>query len=392
MDVAARDKIVAARTNLLVSNGFFGFLALHLNIVEVTEGMAKANPMMKTMAVDGKNMYYWPAFVHKLTTRELEGVVAHEIMHCCFMHFSRRQHRDPIGWNIAGDFVINLELTESGFVLPKSALLDPKYKGLNTEEVYERLPKIEIFLKGIGDGEDPGGCGAVLDAPGEQSDKDEMARSWETSVRSALEIAKADSAGKLPGSLKELINQLNQPKVSWRDLTRRWIDQSLTKDVSWSRLSRRSLAVGVPLPGLISDRLQHLVCFCDTSGSISFEMITEFISECAGALDQGTADRMTVVYADTAVQHVDEYYAGDIVEAGEYHGGGTDFRASFEWLKQNAPDASAVIYFTDLEVNEFGEEPNCPVLWAVYSSYNNYIHLAERPPFGETICVSNQVG
>ena len=62
-DRAAYDKIIGARTNLLVSNGFFGFLAMHLKLVEATEHMGQAIP---TMAVDGVSMYYNPEFVHKL--------------------------------------------------------------------------------------------------------------------------------------------------------------------------------------------------------------------------------------------------------------------------------------------------------------------------------------
>jgi predicted metal-dependent peptidase len=389
-DRPAFDKIIRARTNLLVSNGFFGFLAMHLNIVEASEDN-KLTKQITTMAVDGYNLYYSPKFVHTLTERETEGVVAHEVMHCCFQHFARRQHRDPMKWNIAGDHCINLDLLDAGFTLPKDRLADVKFKGMNTETIYELLPDMKTMKFSVVGGEgDPGGCGGVMDAPGGGTEKAEVSRTWETSVRAAIQIARTNNYGNLPGSLKQLVDQLQQPKVSWRELTRRWIDQSLAKEVSWARPSRRSVAVGVPLPGMISDRLQHLVCFCDTSGSISYEMIREFVSEVAGALDQGTADQVTIVYADTDVQHVDTYYAGDMVEAGKYTGGGTAFSNSFKWLAKNVPDASAAIYFTDLCVADFGQEPNCPLLWAVYAPDHHYTQLAEAAPFGTTIHVSNR--
>jgi predicted metal-dependent peptidase len=301
-DRAARDMIIRARTNLLVSNGFFGFLAMQLRLVEVIDpaeviaiwGSEKA----ATMAVDGVSMFYAPPFVHKLTERECEGVIAHEVMHCCFQHFTRRQKRDAKLWNIAGDYVINGDIVGSGFVLPgkpmsKAQLLDPKYKepgymldplykASTTEEVYDDLYKDvpKIYVRFVnGDGSDPGGCGGVMDAPGDRGKQDAIQQGWEASVRAAVAVAAANNVGQIPGSLRNLIENLNRPKVSWRDKTRRFVDQSMSKEISWSRLSRRSASIGVLMPGMISDRLNKLVFINDISGSVSFELAREMISE-----------------------------------------------------------------------------------------------------------------
>lgn len=410
-DKKAREKIVRVRTNLLVSNGFFGFLALQLKLVEVVD-----KKRIPTMAVDGVHIFYNPKFTNELSERECEGVVVHELMHCAFKHFIRRGNRDPLLWNVAGDYVINLDICDSGFTLPgtplslselvdpnvvskeKNYLYDKSLKGVTTEAVYDKLMQHakQVAAKagkgkkgGEGDGKDLGGCGAVLDAPGNSSEQEQVEQTWETSVRIAVETARANGCGNLPGSLKSLVEQLKRPKVSWREKTRQFIDQSMTKDVSWSRLSRRSAAIGCLMPGYVSDRLRQLVFFVDTSGSISFEMAREMISEVGGALDEGTADEIVVCYADTKVQHVDRFYAGDAVTVGRYTGGGTDFEDSFRWLKEEAPDASAVIYLTDLQVNNFGEEPSCPVLWATYAPETLFDKLAERVPFGKAIHVDN---
>jgi predicted metal-dependent peptidase len=420
-DKTAREKVVRARTSLLVSNGFFGFLALQLRLVEATEF---GGHKIDTMAVDGKSMFYNPEFVHSMDERETEAVVAHEIMHCCFKHFTRRGTRDPLLWNVAGDFVINLDLKEAGFHLPgepltlaeliknshdhlkgkkdkkpkKIHLCDPSLKGQNTETIYDQLlsqvPKVMQGGGKDGDGDgkqiDVGVCGGVLDAPGDSGDKAQTDQQWESAVRMAVETAKANNAGNVPGSLAKLVEQLKKPKVSWREKTRRFIDQSMIKDVSWSRLSRRSVGAGVLMPGYISDRLHHLIMIVDISGSISHEMCREMVSEAAGALDEGVADRISVLYADTKVQHVDEYVQGDIVECGKYYGGGTDFEDSFRWVKENAPDASCVIYLTDLCVSNFGEEPACPVLWATYCPNEQlYESYSAHVPFGMPIHISS---
>jgi predicted metal-dependent peptidase len=405
LDRAARNKIISARTNMLVRNGFFGFLALQLKLVEATEENGLGE--ITTMAVDGINLFYSPDFVHKIDDEECEAVVAHEVEHCCLQHFSRRGSRNPMIWNMAGDFVINSDLIKAGFKLPGDPISvdmmgDPKYKGvtgylydaqfenMNTETIYDKLPFTEIVIN-IGSGNDPGGCGGVIDSPtpGKQS---EASQTWETAVRIAVQVAAGNNAGHIPGSLQKLIEYLKKPKVSWREQTHRFIDQSLSREISWARLSRRSMSIGALLPGSIPDRLQHLVFFVDISGSISFELCRQMVSEVAGALDEGTADMITVVYADTDVHHVDTYYRGDIVTAGHYRGGGTAFSNSFKWLQANVPDASCVIYLTDLEVNDFGEDPGCPMLWAVYCQDHDFERLSSRAPFGQCIHISNVYG
>jgi predicted metal-dependent peptidase len=132
----------------------------------------------------------------------------------------------------------------------------------------------------------------------------------------------------------------------------------------------------------------------DDSGSIHMKLLTEFLSEVAGALDENTADQLTVIYADTRVHHVDYFQPGDIVQPHELPngGGGTAFSNSFRWIKENAPDASAVIYLTDLQVNDFGEDPGVPVMWAVYALDQCYDELASKAPFGHAIQVSNSLG
>lgn len=386
-DRSALDKMVSWRTSLLISNGFFGFLALQLRLKEEYD--------IPTAAVDGITMYYNPKFIHQLTDAEGEFVIAHEVMHCCFQHFTRRGNRDPMAWNIAGDFVINLDLQEAGFTLIHNKLIsgknfkcciDNKYKGMSTEEIYDTFPKIEVLVASFGGSEwDAGG---VKDSPGDASKKEDIKNTWEQQVRAAIQVAQGQNAGNIPGSLKSLIAQLSKPKVSWRDLTMRFIDQSMSKEISWSRIHRRSTALGILMPGVISDRLNKLVFFVDISGSVSHKMALEMVSEVAGALDQGTADMIVVAYADTEVQHVDEFFPGDIVTVGQYTGGGTAFSDSFRWLMANHPDASCVIYLTDLQVHDFGEDPGCPVMWAVYGPTSHYQNLVEKVPFGQGIHVS----
>lgn len=393
-DPKARDAIIRGRTNLLVSQGFFGFLAMQLRLVE--------DYNQPTAAVDGVSMYYNPVFVNQLDERQCEFLICHEVMHCCLKHFSRRQGRQISPWNAACDFVINLDLKESGFTLIHDVMIsgklfkcciDEKYKGMTSEEVYDSFPKVELDLYVLGDGSE-WNIGGILDAPNGQTGEEQTKHVWEKAVRSAVAVMKANGIGNLPGILRHMLADLDRPKVSWKDLTWNFIDQSMSKEPSWARISRRSVAMGTLLPGVISDRLNHLVFAVDDSGSVNDKMFKEMLSEVAGSLDQGTTDQLTVIYADTRAHDVFHYVMGDIVkpEPLKGGGGGTAFSDTFKYISENIPDASCIIYLTDLEVIDFGEDPGVPTLWAVFTHESQFPKLAEKVPFGHPIHVSTSMG
>jgi predicted metal-dependent peptidase len=96
-------------------------------------------PSFPTMATDGRRLAYNPTFVEKLSAEELEGVLAHEVMHCALAHHCRRGDRDAQLWNRAADYAVNPILIGNGITLPKDALIDPSFADLSAEEIYSRL-------------------------------------------------------------------------------------------------------------------------------------------------------------------------------------------------------------------------------------------------------------
>jgi len=100
-----------------------------------------------TMATDGYRLMFNPKFVlEELDKDELVFVITHELMHCILNHMTRRGGRDPINWNTAGDYAINM-LIDNGSgnkqnvigKKPASALWDEKYKNMTTEQIYDML-------------------------------------------------------------------------------------------------------------------------------------------------------------------------------------------------------------------------------------------------------------
>jgi len=130
-DVNPEEKLCRARTQLLLNQPFFGTLCLRLKLV--------ATPSFPTMATDGRRLAYNPAFVAQLTPAELEGVIAHEVMHVALAHHCRRGDRDPQLWNEAADYAVNPILLDNGITLPGDMLIDAAFRGLSAEEIYARL-------------------------------------------------------------------------------------------------------------------------------------------------------------------------------------------------------------------------------------------------------------
>src|SRR6056300_1327095 len=146
------DRIIVARVGLLLRHPFFGNMATRLRI-------QAADEWCPTAAVDGRNLYFNTQFFDAMNNKEIEFVIAHEILHCVFDHLGRREGRDPKLYNIAADYIVNNLLVRDRIGEKPSFIdcfQDFKYEGWTSEEVYEELFKEaekngEEFLKQLGE-------------------------------------------------------------------------------------------------------------------------------------------------------------------------------------------------------------------------------------------------
>ena len=80
-----------------------------------------------TMAVNNKrDIYINPEFTIMMYNRnpqEVVGVLAHETMHHANDTFLRLKGKDMKMWNVATDFIMNMYLLDSGFVLPEEGCI-----------------------------------------------------------------------------------------------------------------------------------------------------------------------------------------------------------------------------------------------------------------------------
>src|SRR5574337_917215 len=135
-----------------------------------------------TLCVNGVACWVNPKFWNQLTRDQKLTATAHEIGYKMLLHPTRRGGRDPFIWNVAGDYVINLMLVESGFVplkdmtidgKPWSWCCDEKYAGMTTEQVYDAIIKEAEEKHGSTQGGQGGEASEESDAEGADDSESE---------------------------------------------------------------------------------------------------------------------------------------------------------------------------------------------------------------------------
>ncbi|MDM0116884.1 VWA-like domain-containing protein [Variovorax sp. J22R133] len=360
-------QITHARSGLILDHGFFGMLALRLELKEMPEDMKArliARKKTPTLAVDGKRVFYDPPFILSMTPAVTKSALAHEVMHCVFEHIGRRNGRNPGKWNSAGDYVINQVLEDSGFELGKGWLIEPAFKNMSADHIYSLLPDGD-------DGDDDSLCD-VMD--GDPADQDLQDVEWKVATVQAAQAAKAQ--GTLPDAMKRFIDELTAPQVNWREQLQRFVTQISKNDYSWMRPNKRHLSQGFYLPTLYSENMGVMAVAIDTSGSIDKPTLTAFGGEITAIHATVRPEKLFVIYCDARVNHVDEFGANDVLHFDMHGGGGTDFNPPFNWLRDKGHEPECLVYLTDM-YGGFPSHVDFPVLWCATTDV--------KGPIGETI-------
>lgn len=111
-----------------------------------------ADDTIATACTDGKVIRFNPDFLLSLHKHEQVGLCVHEVMHVYSKHHLRRGNRNPTLWNVAADYFINQVIVDAikmekrnrgGSImrLPDGALLDDRFRGMSTEQIYDLLKK-----------------------------------------------------------------------------------------------------------------------------------------------------------------------------------------------------------------------------------------------------------
>ncbi|MHC1636280.1 MAG: vWA domain-containing protein [Candidatus Methanospirareceae archaeon] len=355
-----------ARVRLLLDHPFFGTLALHLKFKEVTEETPILGIIIPTAATDGEYLYYNREWVSGLSDEELDFMIAHEVMHIALEHALRQGNRRKNKWNAACDYAINPILVDAGLSKPIGVLYEEKFKGMSAEKIYNLLPDEEYPEWDI------------LLEPRDRKEQEKL-KQWKAHVAKAITAAKM--RGKLPAGIEELIKDILQPKLNWREILRRLIVANFKSDYTWIPPNKKHIWNGLTLPAMKSEGIGTVIIGVDTSASISDEELKQFFGEVQAILDTFDME-LYVVQHDAAVQKYDVHYKGDVLNEVKVKGrGGTSHKPLFKWVEEQNLKPTCMICLTDA-FSEFPDNPpSYPVLWAVTPKHG------ELPNWGEVVII-----
>ncbi|MGH9876039.1 MAG: vWA domain-containing protein [Nitrososphaerales archaeon] len=368
-----------AIVSLLLEEPFFGTLAMSLKF--------KPDPSVKTESTNGKTVRYNPKFIESIPFEQVKAEICHEVMHSAKLHPYRRDNRDMKIWNIACDFVINNELQARNYKLDSTWLRDPQFNGMSEEQVYVVISTLSKEKQDNFDkqSQDHGQVDDVKQSQGNEESIQEQIQSWQNTVLRAAK--QAEQVGKLPAFVKVLVEAIKNPIVDWRALLRRFLEQSVKKDYTWTRPNSRYTAAGLYLPSLQSESiLPVIVVYWDTSGSRwSQQQQQQTAHEVVAIIQEAQPEETVVLFGDAKVQGVQRFSPTDIIELKPKGGGGTDFRPIFEYIEASNNDINPCCFIgiTDLLGTFPGKAPDYPVLWCVKDP-------TSMPPFGEVLLIKER--
>lgn len=418
LKLSAEQRIERAHAKLMQHRNFCLFSGLFM------VGKVSISDTHPTAATNGRDVVYGRSFVESLSDKHLAFVVVHEAMHKAYRHltvWSGIAKENPQLANAAMDYVINLQIIDSdpnGEVveMPRDAdgkllgLLDDKYRGMDTKQVYNILKEEqqEAGGKGQNDGQSgsPSGSGQGngKNQNGNQSGNNFDEHDWEGAKEMTAEQAEslakeidnalregAILAGKMKGTISRGINELLYPKVDWKEALREFIkthtkggDQS-----TWRRPNRRYLGVDIIMPSSISEKAETMVVGLDTSGSVQGALLAQFMGELKSVCDDVMPETVELLYWDSHVAGHETYRGAEVANVMDSTkpagGGGTQPECVPIYLEEKRIEPQCVIMLTDGDFYGDGwaewSRISAPVLWCVIGK-KDFI-----PKYGQTVYV-----
>jgi predicted metal-dependent peptidase len=376
------DKIIVARVGLLLRHPFFGNMATRLKIQE-------GGDWCKTAATDGRTLFYCREFFNKLSAKQVEFVVAHEILHNVFDHIARTEGRNKQIWNAAIDYAVNGQLVRDRIGDHNFSDIkiyhDPKHYGKSAEQIYDEIYDEEdqksmdalgqlldqhIDWSGDGNGDDG--------QP--QYSKEEMKQIRDEIREAVMQAASAAGAGNVPGNIQRMIKELTEPKMNWRDILRQQIQSTIRSDFTFARPSRKGWHTGAILPGMNFQETIDICVSIDMSGSIGDDQAKDFLSEIKGIMEEYKDFKIKLWCFDTRVYNEADFDGYSMDEFDNYKpkgGGGTEFDVNWNYMKEHDIVPKKFIMFTDgYPFGSWGDEDYCDTVFIIHG--NNTI----VPPWG----------
>lgn len=327
-----------------------------------------------------KSIHISEKFLSALPEPQQFSYLLHQVLHLALGHPFRVEQRDITLWNMSADIVVNNIIAENTELppAPKTAW-DRRFAGQSVERVYaslysaanqvtlqqrcqsnnsaaklnESIEEMQRKYDCVGDFND-------------QSDSHGKAAKeyWRGAMVKAKQLRDSNHWGKESNTLTREVNFSTGDHLNWRDLLWKFASPAAN---NFKEFDQRFIHRKLYLETLESEQLKVEVVI-DTSGSISDDVLSKFISELL-AIHQCHPDvLMSFYYLDVKLNGPYAVPQSRNNFPAPLGLGGTDFRPYFEQLSRNSnllEQPQAIILFTD----GFGDFPSAAptpeTLWAL---------------------------
>lgn len=359
------------------------------------------SPVDAVAHTDGKGIYLNAKYLdehlekdpekYDLDYKNIMFIICHEILHLMTLTIDRLGNKNPRIWNMATDYAINDMLITNRRndrpnpmgVMPKFGLYDPKYHNMSAEQIYEDLMKEfedkqnETDDDNTSDAQENGGFDEddfktqkqngydiTLDKhlPVEERTIDEINQR----ISDALKSFSPDKCS----AFDRILKSLPEPKFPWRARLLKYLKSFKIYDTSWSKPSRRSIAVGAYLPKpTVTPELKVTVAV-DTSGSISEAQLENFMDHVVSICKQFRKYKIRVFCFSTHVHKETEI----IITPGSKQDlqlcsyGGTSISSAFQYVEDTVHEFKQDIFICMTDgYDRLGnlQFSRCPVIWAI---------------------------
>lgn len=321
---------------------------------------------IETGATNGTELIIAPTFFMGLDDECRVTLLAHETFHVALQHcMIMDKFLNKLKFNYAADYVINCFLVEAGFKPIANWLYDPQYKGMSTQQVYDKLPdKAEDLAKLSGGVLDQHLSPDGTKEGGDKMTPIEVQQEIVNILNTAAEVAsRSGQPGSIPSDVEVFLDKLSKPKLPLSQMLRKFFTAVAKNDYTWKKFNRRMLPM--LLPALSGNKLTELAFAYDMSGSVSNKDTNRYQSELVGVLRFLKPDKLRLVQFDTSIRHDDKIRSLSELSRVKLCGrGGTDINPLMEWAAKHRP--TALVVFTDGEYYHPTINPGIPVLWVVH--------------------------
>lgn len=349
------------RTKLYLKDPFLGAVGCQVEWI--------LDETIKTAATDGIHLYINKEWMETITADEQLAVIAHECLHVVLLHTLRAKEIndcDKRVFNIAADMCVNRELLHNGYKLPEDCVKCPReYCNNTTEEIYKDL------LKNSYSGGGYSNSGSLSDDVRPTQGTKEVNQVKETLNKSVImsgkHFSKDDSA--FAREIDKNLNDINRPKLPWDKLLRRYINDFIKDDWSWSKPNRRVTDMYLPSLSGESGILGNINVYIDNSGSISNRTIANFLKEIKNIHTSMSPKNIQISFFSTRITNTYNIReTWDISSLNPDSLGGTCIDDLVKDVNEKKPVVS--IIFTDGEFHDISDEFKHPVIWVIFDNEN----------------------